>query len=248
MNDNSISTTTSELHSGKTQKSQTISVKSQNSDHKIQESYYTYSSELRTRIKLTSRKCKSASTSKQFFKMGSRNNKIGSLKSTPIKMDLGTTNIISTKNEKNDLSMKGNGFLPKDKSTQMRSYFGYSSFFINLIGNYFDYSANFSFNKEGSSQDVMITIESSFFDQIVLIFFWFIFIRNLLLSYFDDLTIRLLLGETERERPARQLVTAMTIWSVYSAIVSTIYYISRKWNYMSWLIPFQVSQINTSSS
>ena len=243
MSDNSIST--SELHERKIQKSETSSVESKNSDNRTQESYYTYSNELKTRTKLTSRKCKSASTSKQFFKMGNRNNKISSLKSTPIKMDLGTTRIISTKNEKHDLSMKGNGFLPKDKSTQMRSYFGYSSFFINLIGNYLDYSANFSFNKQGSSQDIMITIESSFFDQIVLIFFWFIFIRNLLLSYFDDLTIRLLLGETERERPARQLVTAMTIWSVYSAIVSTVYYISRKWNYMSWLIPFQVSQMNT---
>lgn len=248
MNDNSISTT-SDLHSTKTPKIEAFSVKSPNSHNQIQESYFTYSSELRTRTTLTSRKCKSASTSKQFFKMGNRSNKINSLESTPIKMDLGRTKMISVKNEKknqqNDLSMKGNGFLPKDKSIQMRSYFGYSSFFINLIGNYLDYSANFSFNKQGSSQDIKITIEPSFFDQIVLIFFWFIFIRNLLLSYFDDLTIRLFLGETERERPARQLVTAMTVWSVYSAIVNTVYYISRKWNYMSWLIPFQVSQINT---
>ncbi len=66
------------------------------------------------------------------------------------------------------------------------------------------------------------------------------FLRNLTLAYVEDLEFRALLGETERIRPERQLVMAMTMWSIYVALVFTVYSKSTKWKFYTWLSPFQI--------
>ena len=69
---------------------------------------------------------------------------------------------------------------------------------------------------------------------------WFVFLRNVCLAFVEDKGARILLGETERVRPERQLIMVATIWGLYFGFVFLIYNNAAKYKWFTWLAPFQV--------
>ena len=80
-----------------------------------------------------------------------------------------------------------------------------------------------------------------FYDNMLLYFVYFFAVRNILLAFIEDVDWRVWLGETERVRPARQMVMVFTIYSIF--IVASFKNISLAMttkHKLSWLSPFSV--------
>src|SRR5437763_16716478 len=73
-----------------------------------------------------------------------------------------------------------------------------------------------------------------------MIFTWMIFGRNVLLAYIEDPFIRSLLGETLPSRPAKQLTMAVSIWSMYAALLARLYYRGEKYRFNQWVTPYLI--------
>lgn len=122
------------------------------------------------------------------------------------------------------------GYLPTDKITKIDKYLRFYGFLSQSAEDYM----------QGDFRGKIKKSTGRIYGLLLTSFMWFVFSRNLLLAFIDDPTIRSYLGESQNVRPSKQLTMAMTLWSIYTALVMKLYWNAEKYRFYNWLAPFLV--------
>ncbi|CAG2115416.1 unnamed protein product [Medioppia subpectinata] len=122
------------------------------------------------------------------------------------------------------------GYLPTDKIFKIDRYLRYFGMLSQSIEDYL----------QGNIRGKMKRPTKRMYGFSVLVLMTIVFARNMLLAFVDDPEIRNILGEAVSARPAKQFTMALTLWSIYSFLLSRLFYRAEKNRWNSWLSPFAV--------
>lgn len=133
-------------------------------------------------------------------------------------------------NAAKDQIILAEGYLPTDKIVKIDKYLRAFGFLSQTIEEYL----------QGDMRGKLKSPTRRMYAFILHGLMWLVCIRNLLLQFVDDVTIRNYLGEAHSARPADQINMTLTIWSIYLAFLFKLYYKGERLGYMNWLTPFAV--------
>ena len=122
------------------------------------------------------------------------------------------------------------GYLPTDKIFKIDRYLRYFGMLSQSIEDYL----------QGNIKGKLKKPTKRFYGYSILSLCAIVMFRNLILAFVEDVEYRQVLGEAVAARPARQVVMAMTLWSVYNFLMARLYYRGERLRYLAWLAPFAV--------
>lgn len=122
------------------------------------------------------------------------------------------------------------GYLPTDKIFKIDQYLRFFGFLSHSIEDYL----------QDNVRTKLKSPSKRMYGFIVTALMWLVCVRNLLLAFIDDKSIRNMLGEARSGRPADQITMLMTLWSIYFAFLAKLYYKGESRRILSWLTPFAV--------
>lgn len=130
----------------------------------------------------------------------------------------------------NNTQNGGSNMLESNRVRMIRPYLNYSSIVAHAIEEFYEGRVRGKLDKN-----------YIFFDRVIFYFVLIFSMRNLMLAFIDDVEWRGWLGETEFERPQRQMLMVYTILSVYIYMIyKTVARAPKMKNALTWLSPFQV--------
>ncbi|CAG2161527.1 unnamed protein product [Oppiella nova] len=122
------------------------------------------------------------------------------------------------------------GYLPTDKIFKIDRYLRYFGMLSQSIEDYL----------QGNIRGKLKRPTKRLYGLAVLSLMTIVFSRNMILAFVDDPDVRNVLGEAAPGRPAKQFTMALTLWSIYSFLISRLFYRAEKFRWNSWLSPFAV--------
>ena len=133
-------------------------------------------------------------------------------------------------NTAKDQIILAEGYLPTDKIVKIDKYLRDYGFLSQSIEDYL----------QGNIRGKLKSPTRRMYGFMLYCLMWLVCVRNILLIFVEDPTIRNYLGEANSARPADQINMALTIWSIYLALLIKLYYKGERVRYMNWLTPFAV--------
>lgn len=122
------------------------------------------------------------------------------------------------------------GYLPTNKIFKIDQYLRMFGFLSQNIDEYL----------QGNVRGKIKNPSKRMYSFLVVALLSFVCFRNIILVFTENITLRKLLGEPQSGRPADQILMSMTIWSIYLALLSRLFYFGEKKQLLSWLTPFAV--------
>ncbi|XP_054163085.1 uncharacterized protein LOC128960939 [Oppia nitens] len=122
------------------------------------------------------------------------------------------------------------GYLPTDKIFKIDRYLRYFGLLSQSIEDYL----------QGNIKGKMKRPTKRLYGLFIYVLMTVVFARNILLAFVDNIDTRNLLGEAASARPAKQFTMALTLWSIYSFLISRLFYRAEKLRWNHWLAPFAV--------
>ncbi|KAH7644892.1 uncharacterized protein LOC124499942 [Dermatophagoides farinae] len=122
------------------------------------------------------------------------------------------------------------GYLPTNKIFKIDQYLRMFGFLSQNIDEYI----------QGNIRGKLKNPSKRMYSFLVLSLLSFVCFRNIILVFTENVTLRKLLGEPQSGRPADQILMSMTIWSIYLALLCSLFYRGEKNQLLSWLTPFAV--------